>query len=147
MPEVIGIDHLYITVSDLERSEKFYDAVMTVLGFRKSRFQLGGEKHIQYYNRYFGYVLRPARSRALHDSYAPGLHHLCLRVQGEKEVREAAIRLKALGIPVSEPKLYPEYAPDYVAVFFSDPDGLRLEITNYRQERQQRHDHWETSEP
>jgi len=147
MPDVIGIDHLYITVSNLERSEKFYDAVMTVLGFRKNAFELGGEQHIQYYNRHFGYVLRPARSSVAHDPYAPGLHHLCLRVQGEKGVREAAGQLKALGISLSEPKLYPEYAPDYVAVFFSDPDGLRLEITNYRQERQQRHDDWENSEP
>jgi hypothetical protein len=28
-------------------------------------------------------------------------------------------------------------------VFLTDPDGVRLEITNYRQERRQRHDHWE----
>ena len=25
-----------------------------------------------------------------------------------------------------------------------DPDGLRLEITNYRQERRDRHDRWES---
>lgn len=30
--------------------------------------------------------------------------------------------------------LYPEYAPDYYAIFFSDPDGIRLELTNFRQE-------------
>ena len=29
------------------------------------------------------------------------------------------------------------------ATKFSDPDGIRLEITNYRQERRQRHDEWE----
>ena len=147
MPEVIGIDHIYITVSNLERSEKFYDVVMKMLGFRKNQFQLEGEKHIQYYNRHFGYVLRPARSRDPHNSYSPGLHHFCLRVQGEKEVMEVANRLKEQDIPVTEPKRYPEYAPDYFAVFFSDPDGVRLEITNYRQERRQRHDNWENIEP
>jgi glyoxylase I family protein len=47
-----------------------------------------------------------------------------------------------LGIATSEPRTYPEYAPDYVATFFADPDGIRLEITNYRQERRDRHDHW-----
>ncbi|WP_368562588.1 hypothetical protein [Pseudoxanthomonas sp. UTMC 1351] len=37
MPEVVGIDHIYFTVSDLARSEAFYDAVLLdVLGFRKS---------------------------------------------------------------------------------------------------------------
>jgi len=40
-------------------------------------------------------------------------------------------------------ELYPKYAPDYWATFFSDPDGIRLEVTNYRQERRDRHDHWE----
>lgn len=86
MPEIIGIDHICITVSDMERSEKFYDAAMETLGFRKSRFRLDGEPHVQYYNRHFGYVLRPARDSAPHQPYAPGLHHLCLRVESEKEI-------------------------------------------------------------
>ena len=142
MPEVIGIDHVYITVSNLEESAEFYDALMNVLGFRKNQFQLDGETHIQYYNRHFGYVLRPARAANSHNPYAPGLHHFCLRVENEKNVKEVARRLKEHNILVSEPKLYPEYAPDYFAVFLSDPDGIRLEITNYRQERRQRHDNW-----
>lgn len=54
--------------------------------------------------------------------------------------------LKERGISVGKPKRYPEYAPDYFALFFSDPDGIRLEITNYRQERRQRHDNWENIE-
>ena len=89
MPEIIGIDHIYLAVSDLARSERFYDVVMKTLGFRKNEFQLDGERHIQYYNRHFGYVLRPARVGRPHDSYAPGLHHLCFRVEGEEEVKEA----------------------------------------------------------
>jgi len=146
MPEVIGIDHVYITVSSLEHSEQFYDVVMKILGFRKNRFELEGEPHIQYFNRHFGLVLRPARRSRPHDSYTPGLHHFCLRVEREDDVRDAARRLKAENIPVSEPRTYKEYAPDYVAVFFSDPDGIRLEITNYRQERRQRHDNWDKSQ-
>ena len=147
MPEIIGIDHIYITASNLERSEKFYDVVLKVLGFRKHQFQVNGEKHIQYYNRHFGYVLRPARSQETHNPYAPGLHHFCLRVDSEMEVKEVARQLNELNISVSEPKQYPEYAPDYIAVFFSDPDGIQLEITNYRQERRQRYDSWEKIEP
>jgi len=147
MPEVTGIDHIYITASNLERSEKFYDVVMKVLGFRKNQFQLNGEKHIQYYNRHFGYVLRPARSVDLHNPYAPGLHHFCLRVESQEGVNEAARKLKEQNISVSEPRLFTEYAPDYFAVYFSDPDGIQLEITNYRQERRHRHDNWENIEP
>jgi catechol 2,3-dioxygenase-like lactoylglutathione lyase family enzyme len=143
MPEVIGIDHIYITVSDLNRSVKFYNIVMDVLGFRKNEFKLNDEKHVQYFNRYFGYVLRPAHSESKYSSYAPGLHHFCMRVENNTQVQLAANLLKERGIEVSEPKLYPEYAHDYYAIFFKDPDGIELEITNFRQERRSRYNNWE----
>jgi catechol 2,3-dioxygenase-like lactoylglutathione lyase family enzyme len=54
MAEVIGIDHIYITVSDLVTSERFYDRVLgVVLGFRKNEFVLGGDRHIQHFNRHY----------------------------------------------------------------------------------------------
>lgn len=143
MTEITGIDHIYIAVTDLGRSEEFYDKVMGVLGFRKKAFALNGDPHVQYFNRHFGYVLRPARNRSLHDSCSPGLHHFCLRVDTAEEVAQVAAELRAAGIETSEPQVYPEYAPDYHATFFRDPDGIRLEITNYREERRKRHDEWD----
>jgi glyoxylase I family protein len=143
MAEVIGIDHVYFTVSDLGASETFYDRVMVeALGFRKNRFVLRGDQHVQYFNRQFGLVLRPARIPSRHDPYSPGLHHFCLRVESPADVRAVEEKLRNLGIGATEAKLYPEYAPDYTATFFEDPDGVRLEVTNYREERRERHDHW-----
>jgi glyoxylase I family protein len=141
---VTGIDHLYLAVSDLHRAEAFYDRVMIeVLQFRKSAFTIGGDPHVQYFNRHFGFVLRPARTRGPTDSYSAGLHHLCLRVDSIADVSAVAKQLRERGIDASEPSLYPDYAPDYWATFFNDPDGIRLEVTNYRQERRDRHDRWE----
>ena len=140
--EVIGIDHIYIAVTDLARSEQFYDAVMPVLGFRKNEFDFGGERHVQYYNRHFGYVLRPARVARPRDAYAPGLHHFCLRVETPDDVAAAARALQAVGIAASDAAQFPQYAPDYCATFLTDPDGVRLEITNYRLERRQRNEQW-----
>ena len=143
MAEVTGIDHIYITVSDLQRSELFYDHVLVeTLGFRKNKFTLGGDPHVQYFNRYFGYVLRPSHNLKGHDSYAPGLHHFCFRVESVTDVVAVANQLRAVGIEASEAKLYSEYAPDYWATSFTDPDSIRLEVTNYRQERRDRHDNW-----
>lgn len=143
MTEVTGIDHIYITVSDLARSEPFYDRVLIdALGFRKSKFSLGGDAHIQYFNRLFGFVLRPARVDSKHQPYAVGLHHFCLRVDSPAEVHAVAEQLRGAGIEATQARLYPQYAPDYTATFFEDPDGIRLEVTNYRQERRERHDHW-----
>lgn len=144
MPDVTGIDHIYFSVSDLIRAEAFYDQVLgQVLGFRKNRFTLAGDPHVQFYNRHFGIVLRPARVAALHQPYAPGLHHFCLRVDSVADVVATAQALRAAGIAATEARCWPEYAPDYWATFFTDPDGLRLEVTNHRQERRDRHDHWD----
>ena len=143
MIEVIGIDHIYITVSDMARSQAFYDKVMAVLGFRSNRFEIHGDPHVQYYNRHFGYVLRPAHALRSHDPYSPGLHHLCLRVDSVDDVVAVAQTLRAAGVDASEAQLHPGYAPDYWATFFTDPDGVRLEVTNYRQERRERHDGWD----
>jgi glyoxylase I family protein len=142
--EVIGIDHIYIAVADMQRSEAYYDRLMEILGFRKNTFTNEGDHHIQYYNRHFGFVLRPARSIACkHDALSPGLHHFCFRVADSAALDVIARQLAEAGMDFSSPQLYPEYAPDYYAIFFTDPDGIRLEITNYREERRQRHDNWE----
>ena len=145
MPQIIGFDHVYLAVSDLARSRAFYDVVLhQVLGFEPGEpFALNGEAHVHYYNHLFGIVLRAARSSTPHDPYAPGLHHLCLRVDGAEDVERVASELTARGIAATPARRYPEYAPDYFATFFSDPDGIRLEVTNYRAERRARHDQWE----
>lgn len=140
MSDIIGIDHIYITVSDMARAEQFYDTVMTILGFRKNTFSIRGEAHIQYFNRHFGYVIRPARSPVAHNPYAAGLHHLCFRVDTDADVQALAASLSRAGIEASTPRAFPEYAPDYFATFFQDPDGIRLEITNFRAERRERYD-------
>ncbi len=142
--EVIGIDHIYIAVSDLARSAIFYDQVMAILGFRKNQFEIHGAPHIQYYNRHFGYVLRPAHTGTpRHDPYQAGLHHLCFRVDGIAELQTISALLTEATIPHEQPKGYPLYAEDYHAIFLTDPDGIRLEITNYRQERRDRAEQWD----
>ena len=141
--EVIGIDHVYLSVSDLARSKRFYDGVMRVLGYAQVESAIGGDPHVHYYNRQFGFSLRPARSAASHDPYAPGLHHFCFRVVDERAVDRAFGELRALGVAATQPRAYPEYSADYYATFFEDPDGVRLEITNFREVRRRRMYDWD----
>jgi glyoxylase I family protein len=140
---VTAIDHIYVAVSDLRRSERFYDRLMRFLDFRKGTNPIDGEPHLHYYNRDVRISLRPARgSRRLHDPYAPGLHHLCLRVPTRTAVDAAAQGLRKLEIQVTPPRLYPQYAPDYYALFFRDPDGIRLEIVNHLKVRREIRRRW-----
>jgi quercetin dioxygenase-like cupin family protein/catechol 2,3-dioxygenase-like lactoylglutathione lyase family enzyme len=128
---VRGVDHIYVAVSDLIRSERFYDPVMQALGYRKGTAPIAGAPHVHYFNRVMQYSLRPARDGAIGpaDRYGVGaLHHLCLCLADRAAVDEAHHRLRELEVDASEPRLYPEYRPDYYATFFSDPDGVRLEL-------------------
>jgi len=141
--EVTGVDHIYVAVTDMSRSEAFYDRVMRLLGFRKGTAPIGGERHLHYFNPVTQYTIRAARppTRA-HDPYSPGLHHLCFRVRSQTEVDDAAKGLRDLGVEATAPAFYPEYAPDYYATFFSDPDGMRLEVVAHRRLRSLVRDHW-----
>jgi glyoxylase I family protein len=133
--DVIGLDHIYLAVSDFAASEAFYDAVMQMLGFYKGDRPIGGERHAHYFNRALQLSIRPARSASAHDSYAPGLHHLCFQVSAPSDVDAACASLGRLGIAATAPRTYPEYSEDYYATFFTDPDGIRLEIVARRHMR------------
>ena len=156
--DVIGLDHLYLSVTDLGRSEGFYDPVMRFLGFRKGDRPIAGEPHVHYFNRALQLSLRPASSGSAnraavadpaaqepagHDAYSPGLHHICFQVAAPAEIDAAARGLGELGVVCSQPALYPEYSPDYYAIFFEDPDGIRLELVARTQHREALSRHWD----
>ena len=141
--EVLGIDHIYLTVSDVDRAERFYDDVMKLLGFRKGDNPIAGERHAHYFTPSLQITIRPAKSNSSHDPYAPGLHHLCLQLPTRGDVDMAAASLRRHGIPATDPKPYPEYSPDYYATFLEDPDGLRLELVNRTAARTDIAAHWD----
>ena len=144
--EVNGIDHIYLAVRDIGRSEAFYDGVMRLLGFRKSSGPLAvGPRHVHYYNRITQITLRPAERPGNHEPLAPGLHHICLRVPEPQHVDQVAEDLRELGVEVTEPTAYPEYDRDYYATFFCDPDGIRFEVVNHHHERHEIVRNWQDS--
>lgn len=142
--EVVGLDHVYVTVSDFARSEQFYDRLMAFLGFRKTDKQIAGEPHAHYINRVMQYSIRPARGgRVGHDPYTPGLHHLCFQVPSRAAVDEVHATLASWGVEASAPRVWGEYNDDYYATFFADPDGLRLEVVARSKYRQEIADRWD----
>src|SRR6185295_17090995 len=109
---VIGVDHIYLTVSDFARDEVFYDKVFALLDYRKLDAPIGGDPHRHYFNKVMQISIRPSRG-GTHDPYAPGLHHLCLQVEDNTAVDKAARLLGEAGIEVTAPAFYPQYADDY----------------------------------
>lgn len=139
--EVVGVDHVYLTVSDMARSLTFYDTVLALLDYRATDAPIGGDPHRHYFNKVMQISIRPAKN-GKHDPYAPGLHHLCLQVADKAGVDRIARLLRAAGVEVTEPALYPQYADDYYAIFFSDPDGIRHEIVARRSRRKLTVERW-----
>ena len=68
--------------------------------------------------------------RRRYDRYSVGLHHLAFEAPSRAVVDERADWLRAHGAEIeSEPREY-GYSPGYYAVFFYDPDGMKLEIVH-----------------
>ncbi len=64
----------------------------------------------------------------VHDRYSPGLHHVAWQAASRADVDALHAVLTRIGAKVLDgPALYPEYGSTYYAVFFADPDGLKLE--------------------
>ncbi len=142
-PLLRGIDHIYLSVTDFNRSEEFYDTVMEALGLKKGDKAIAGEPHAHYLAPSFQLTIRPARSGESFDAYRAGLHHLCFQAESNGDVDECFRILTDLGARPSKPDHYPEYNPEYYATFFSDPDDIRLEVVARTSSRVTIADRWD----
>ena len=126
----MGIHHVDLVVSSIERSLPFYRELLGPLGWHGIS-EVEGERGetIWYLNgRDSSIGLREAQSEGTNDRYRIGLHHLAIEVMSRAVVDERADWLRANGALLeSEPQEY-TYSPGYYAVFFYDPDGVKLEL-------------------
>jgi glyoxylase I family protein len=131
---VLGFDHLDLTVNDLERSQSFYEKVLRALGFRVAH-EWSESGSVIFANGLTSIAIRRASDAArgaVFDGYRVGLHHLALRAASREDVDRFHAWLVAEGLPVLDaPAEYPQYGEAYYAVFFADPDGLKLELVHF----------------
>ena len=133
-----GISHLDLVVSSIDRSLPFYRDLLAPLGYGRTR-EIVGERgeticYLSIPGRYEGSVgLREATSQShetFHDRYAIGVHHVCFNAATRAVVDERWAWLLERGAQIeSDPREY-DYTPGYYAVFFYDPDGIKLEIVH-----------------
>lgn len=121
--------HVDLTVTDLDASVHFYDQVLTELGFEHVPAVPGDAPCWEIQDDpVFGIALHRARSATPHDRYTAGLHHLAFRAASRAEVDGFFRFLRNSNIQVLDPPTEYDYTPGYYAVFFADPDGLKLEL-------------------
>jgi glyoxylase I family protein len=74
--------------------------------------------------------LREASSSGAVDRYATGLHHLAFDAPSRAVVDAIAAWLAEEGAQLDGGPGERGYSPGYYAVFFFDPDGLKLEVVH-----------------
>ena len=126
-----GVHHVFLTVNDLKRSRPFYAALMPRLGFPDPHdfgtvlgwSGAGGS-----------FWLKQADPRYAGDTFSKdrvGLCEVAFRAEGRTQIDALAADVPKWGGRIlDQPREYPEYMPGYYAVFFADPDGIKLEFVH-----------------
>jgi len=136
------VDHIQITVADLDVAAAFYDRLMPLLGFDPERRSSAAiERHdlrvVEWSHPRLCFAICSPRAafakEAVHRRKPGALHHLAFKAASREEVDALHAALVAIGAKiVSPPREYPEYAPaGYYAVYFKAPAGVKYEIVSY----------------
>lgn len=132
------IDHLQVTVQDLNRAENFYDMLMPLLGFnldKKSRGRVDAHEFdvIEYFHENLIIGFNSPRSQFKNEDVhrrKPGsIHHIAFRANSESDVDTFYEDIKKTVAKIIEPpRLYPQHGAHYYAVFFKDTEGIKWEL-------------------
>lgn len=127
-----SINHVSLTVNDLAKSRAFYERLLPALGYRllfeaKDSFGYRGADGLKLF---FSQAPEGKRGAAF-DRYKVGLHHLALNAPDRAYVDDVHQKLVSWGVTILDaPAEYPQYEAGYYAVFFLDPDGMKLELVH-----------------
>jgi lactoylglutathione lyase len=121
--------HVGLNVTDLPRSKRFYQEVFGFVVAAESEvsgkpFALLGKDGALVVTLW---QQSPGETAFAHDR--PGLHHLSFQVDALADVEALETRLKSLGVPLLyEGIVAHREGASSAALFFTDPDGIRLEV-------------------
>jgi glyoxylase I family protein len=117
-----GVHHVDLVVRSVERSLPFYRDLLGPLGWHGISEVEGERGETIWYLSGPGTSIgiraaQPSQIGAGYDRYSVGLHHVAFEAPSRALVDQRAEWLRG-------------YTPGYYAVFFYDPDGLKLEIVH-----------------
>lgn len=125
------VHHLELYVRDLERSSEFWGWLLAELGYEP--FQewdegISWRPFADDTGAYLALVQAPDGAADL-DRRSVGLNHVAFAVTSREQVDRLTAELHRRGERVLYADRHP-YAggPDHYAVFFEDPDGLKVEV-------------------
>ena len=128
MININGIAHVQLTVSDVERSRRFYHRLLhDTFGMT---IQYDGPEYFYCIGGRTGIGITRAdddlRDTPFHQRRV-GLHHICFRLRSREDVDRLYGVLQVMEAKVVRAPEDGPWAPGYYSVLFEDPDGIRLE--------------------
>jgi catechol 2,3-dioxygenase-like lactoylglutathione lyase family enzyme len=139
VPSIVGIEHIVLHVSDLGRSAAFYETVLGFLGFHRE-WEFG--RVVGWDNGETMVWIREADARGRKRKFRLGdigLHHYAFELARREHVDDLHALLKKHKVTVVDvPAEYPSYGEGYYAVYFLDPDGIKLEAVHFAEKQKRR---------
>ena len=129
MPEVTGVDHLVLSVSDFDRSRLFYSQLLAFLGFDVLGDYPGMAGWTNGKTRLWIAAADAQGGKHPYRKGDPGFHHYAWSLRNRDDVDALQAWLTQHNVTIVDPA--GEYYEDYYAVFFLDPDGMKLEGMYY----------------
>jgi catechol 2,3-dioxygenase-like lactoylglutathione lyase family enzyme len=118
----VKLDHLVILVRSLDESLGWYETMLGLLGFTKTR------DHVWLNEDGVAIDLKQAKTdTADYARYAPGLNHLGFTAPDLTALEKVRAGMDEAGFEVPEM----QHIGGETATFFRDPDGMRVEVTVY----------------
>ena len=130
MPDINGIAHIQLSVTDPKRSFPFYRELLTRLGLTLVRdsdnylYGVGGRTGIA-----ISVSEEPFNQETFKQQH-PGLHHFCFRARSREDVDEIHEIAQEIGAKIIHGPQQDGFAPGYYSVLFEDPDGIRIEANH-----------------
>jgi catechol 2,3-dioxygenase-like lactoylglutathione lyase family enzyme len=126
MPHVVGVDHLVLSVGDFARSKAFYRKLLGFLGF-KLKYEYADMAGWSNGKTLFWIAAADAQGRKRRYRKGDiGFHHYAFELSSREDVDELGAFLKTHDMTVVDPP-GEYYGRNYYAVYFADPDGMKLE--------------------
>jgi catechol 2,3-dioxygenase-like lactoylglutathione lyase family enzyme len=131
MPRVVGIDHLVLSVGDFARSKDFYAKLLGFLGF-KLKHEYGDMAGWSNGKTLFWIAAADAQGKKRKYRKGDiGFHHYAFELSSRNDVDALGAFLAAHRMNVVDPP-GEYYGRAYYAVYFTDPDGMKLEGMVYK---------------
>src|SRR6202167_4546376 len=125
MLRVVGIDHLVLSVGDFARSKDYYGKLLEFLGF-KLKYDYADMAGWSNGKTLFWIAAASQGRKQRYRKGDVGFPHYAFDVSSRADVDALGAFLKENGLTVLDPA-GEYYERNYYAVYFADPDGMKLE--------------------